>query len=63
MNVVEQGDAALWRVSVADESAAEDQLLRLVLADPGVRVSEFGRQKFDLEEVFLKIVEGSNHGK
>ncbi len=56
-------DAALWRVSVSDEAAAEDQLLRLVLADPGVKVSEFGRQKFDLEEVFLKIVEGSEHGR
>ena len=52
-----------WRVTVTDEAAAESQLLRLVLADPAVSVAEFGRQKYDLEEVFLKIVEGGEHGK
>mgnify|MGYP001044566906 FL=1 len=52
-----------WRVTVTDQAAAEAQLLRLVLAEPAVQVVEFGRQKYDLEEVFLKIVEGGGHGK
>jgi ABC-2 type transport system ATP-binding protein len=52
-----------WSVSVTDESAAESQLLRVVLADPSVMVTEFGRQKYDLEEVFLNIVEGGKNGK
>ncbi len=52
-----------WRVSVSDENAAKDQLLRLVLSQSGLRVTEFGRLKYDLEEVFLKIVEGSENGK
>jgi hypothetical protein len=26
-------------------------------------VTEFGRKKYELEEVFLNIVEGSNHGR
>jgi ABC-2 type transport system ATP-binding protein len=52
-----------WRVAVKDEDAAENELLRLVLADKTLRVTEFGRQKYDLEEVFLKIVEGSDNGK
>ena len=51
-----------WRVTVTDAAAAEAQLLRLALADPSVSVSEFGRVKYDLEEVFLKIVEGGQHG-
>ncbi len=51
-----------WQVTVTDEAAAEDQLLRLVLADPQLRVIEFGRKKYELEEVFLNLVEG-NHGK
>ncbi|HSD85367.1 MAG TPA: ABC transporter ATP-binding protein [Anaerolineae bacterium] len=51
-----------WQVTVTDEAAAEDQLLRLVLADPQLRVSEFGRKKYELEEVFLNLVEG-NHGQ
>jgi ABC-2 type transport system ATP-binding protein len=52
-----------WQVTVTDEAAAEDQLLRLVLADPALRVVEFGRKKYELEEVFLGLVEGSNHGR
>lgn len=49
-----------WQVTVTDEAAAEEQLLRLVLADPQVQVVEFGRKKYELEEVFLGLVEGSD---
>ena len=52
-----------WQVAVTDENSAEDQLLRLVLSDGHIKVTEFGRKKYDLEEVFLDMVEGSNHGK
>ncbi len=52
-----------WEVTVTDDSAAEDQLLRLVLSDPGVRVAEFGRHKHELEEVFLDIVGEGKNGK
>lgn len=51
-----------WDVTVNDEAAAEAQLLRLVLDSGPVTVTEFGRKKHDLEEVFMKIVEG-NHGR
>ena len=52
-----------WQVTVTDEAAAEDRLLRLALSDEHIKVTEFGRKKYELEEVFLGIVEGSNHGK
>ncbi len=55
--------ATAWHVGVTDEAAAEHDLLRLVLSDPAVSVAEFARQKYDLEEAFLKIVEGGDHGK
>jgi ABC-2 type transport system ATP-binding protein len=48
-------------ISVSDEAAAKDQLLRLALADPSVTVVEFGRKVHDLEEVFLNLVEGGQH--
>jgi len=51
------GSTAL-QVNVTDAGAAEADLLRLVLADTGVTVMEFGRKKYNLEEVFLGIVEG-----
>lgn len=49
-----------WQVTVTDEAAAETQLLRLVLADAQVNVLEFGRKKYELEEVFLGLVEGND---
>ena len=50
-----------WQVIVDDEPAAEAHLLRSVLSDCEITVTEFGRKKFELEEIFLKIVEESNH--
>lgn len=51
---------AYWRVSVTDADAAEDELPRLILEDRGVRLVSFGRKTFNLEEVFLGLVEGAN---
>jgi len=52
-----------WDIGVTDERAAEAQLLRHVLADEALAVVEFSRKKFELEEVFLKIVEGGKDGR
>ena len=49
-----------WQVSVTDADAAEDQLPRLVLEDRGVRIVSFARKTFNLEEVFLGLVERTN---
>jgi ABC-2 type transport system ATP-binding protein len=51
-----------WQVAVTDEAAAKNQLLRLVLDDEGITVTSFGRKTYELEEIFLNIVEGANHG-
>ncbi len=48
----------IWRVHVKDEEVAKSQLLRLILADEDVKVVEFGRKQYELEEVFLNIIEG-----
>jgi len=42
------------------ERAAEAQLLRLVLDDEQATVLAFGRQKQNLESIFLQIAEGGN---
>ena len=54
----EGGKRVRWLVSVTDRPAAEEHLLRLVLAYKGVRVASFGRKRQSLEEVFLGLVEG-----
>jgi ABC-2 type transport system ATP-binding protein len=45
-----------WQVSVIDDEAAEDEMLRLILQDRSVRVKSFGRKTYNLEEVFLNLV-------
>jgi len=46
------------QINVTDEAAAETQLLRLVLADEDAAVTAFGRKKYNLEEIFLQMVDG-----
>jgi ABC-2 type transport system ATP-binding protein len=57
----QQDGQITWRVSVTDEAAAEAHLLGLISADRNVTVTAFGRQTQNLEDVFLRLMEGSNH--
>ncbi len=50
-----------WSVSVTDDDAAENQLLRLVMRDEGLTITEFKRREYELEEVFIKMVEDSEN--
>jgi len=59
IEVSQRGDQTVWQVSVTDTAAAEDQLLGLIMAGGGVRVADFGRKEYALEDVFLSIVERS----
>jgi len=54
----QRNGASCWHVSVTDDAAAEAELLRLVLRDDGLRVAAFGRKRYDLEDVFMGLVEG-----
>jgi ABC-2 type transport system ATP-binding protein len=59
IDVARENGRTRWQVRVTDEEAAKDQLLRLVLADGHTTVTEYGRKRFELEEIFVSIVEGS----
>ena len=48
-------------VNVVDQERAEKELLRVILSDENIHVSEFQRLKLNLEDVFLQLVEGENH--
>jgi ABC-2 type transport system ATP-binding protein len=50
-----------WQISVTDDLAAERQLLPSLLADEQVTVTAFGRKKYELEEIFMSIVNGGEH--
>ncbi len=49
-----------WQVSVTDDAAAEDLLLRLVLEDRNLKVKHFGRKTYNLEDVFLEMIGKEN---
>jgi ABC-2 type transport system ATP-binding protein len=56
------GPMTTFQITVADEETAKDQLLRLVLADEQVKVASFGRKTYELEEIFVNMVEGDVGG-
>jgi ABC-2 type transport system ATP-binding protein len=51
-----------WQVSVTDPQAAEAQLFKL-LADSRVEVTEFRRKQYELEDIFMKVIEGGQDGR
>lgn len=50
-----------WIVDVNDNSMAKKKLLRTILADDGIDVLDFGLKQYELEEIFMRLVEGSNN--
>ncbi|MFW9833459.1 MAG: ABC transporter ATP-binding protein [Candidatus Thorarchaeota archaeon] len=46
-----------WIVTVQDTSIAKKQLLRTVLQDDSVDVLDFGLKQYELEEIFMRLVE------
>jgi ABC-2 type transport system ATP-binding protein len=54
-----QNGRATLKIIVKDEQTAEQNLLREVLVDENTVVCEFGRNKQNLEQVFLQLVEGA----
>jgi ABC-2 type transport system ATP-binding protein len=53
----EYGDETTWQVSVTDPQAAETQLLKLLVNGPVV-VTEFRRKQYELEDIFMQVIEG-----
>ncbi len=51
----------VWHVGVTDEQAADQRLLRTVVADPEVTVTAYGRLQHELEDVFVDLVEQEQH--
>lgn len=56
---MEQGQLR-WEIGVTDAEAAERHLLRLVLQDPQVQVTQFGRKAYELEDIFVNLVAGNS---
>ena len=61
VQALEKNGRTKWLVSVKDEAMAEEELLRLILNDRSLSVCEFGMKKYELEEIFMKLVEDDTH--
>lgn len=53
----EHAGETAWQVSVSDPQAAEAQLLKL-LVNGSVQVTEFRRKQYELEDIFMQVVQG-----
>jgi ABC-2 type transport system ATP-binding protein len=63
IETVSKNGSVTWRIAVSDPDVAEAQLVPLALSGGGVTVCEFGRNHWNLEDVFMNIVKESNHGR
>lgn len=61
--LVHNNGFSTWQINVSDERAAEEHLLRRVSQDPKVVVTGFSRKTFELEEVFMDLVQGGSNGR
>ncbi len=59
----EKSGVTRWLVSVSEEAAAERDLLPAILSGGEVIVVDYGRKRYELEEVFMNIVEGDEHAR
>ena len=60
--VTHQDGSSTWQINVSESGIAETNLLRHILSDQSVIVTEFSRKKYELEEVFVEMVKGDNNG-
>jgi ABC-2 type transport system ATP-binding protein len=56
-----QPQVETWLVTARDEKTAEERLLRTLLTIEPLTVIAFGRKTYELEDVFIDIVEGGSH--
>jgi ABC-2 type transport system ATP-binding protein len=52
-----------WIVRVSDPALAEQNLFKLLASEQGLVVTDYHIREHELEEIFLKIVEGGENGK
>ena len=56
----QHNEESIWQVSVTDPEPAEAQLLKLLVNGPVV-VNEFRRKQYELEDVFMQVIEGGQN--
>ncbi|MFX1569301.1 MAG: ABC transporter ATP-binding protein [Promethearchaeota archaeon] len=57
INVERKDNKIKWQVKVTDDNLAEEKLLRLILENERVKVTDFRLKQYELEEIFLQVLE------
>jgi len=60
VKATQHNEGSVFQVSVTDPAAAEAQLLKLLVNGPVV-VTDFHRKQYELEDVFMQVVEGGQN--
>lgn len=60
ITIGEHAGETTWQVSVTDPQAAEAKLLKLLVNCPVV-VTEFRRKQYELEDIFMQVIEGGSN--
>jgi ABC-2 type transport system ATP-binding protein len=55
---VANGQTTQLQIQVTNPNAAETELVRLVIEDSTTVITQFGRSSYDLEDIFVNLVEG-----
>jgi ABC-2 type transport system ATP-binding protein len=50
-----------WIIRVSELETAENELFRLLAAEKGIVITEYRRKAYELEDVFIQIIEGGQH--
>jgi ABC-2 type transport system ATP-binding protein len=56
---VDSNPTTKLQINVTNPNAAENELLRLVVGDSQTVVTDFGRTSYELEDVFVDLIEGA----
>ena len=61
IQTISKNEETTCLISTSDESAVQTMLLRLLLEDDNLVVTDYGRKEYELEDIFVSIVEGGSN--
>jgi len=60
VDAIDTHEPGRWEVTVADRAEAEHSLLRLLVRDHAVQVTDFRPVRRSLEDIYLELVGGND---
>ncbi len=56
-----RANGSSWIINVGNPEEAEAELFRIIAMDPNVVVTEYRQRTYELEDIFMQIIEGGQH--